>query len=62
MTMWNRLAPHHRPVMIRPAQGSFIIFVDPIFTIFIERAFTNVFDVIAEINAAACLWRAGNAD
>ena len=48
--------------MIRPAQGSFIIFVDPIFTTFIERAFTNVFDVIAEINAAACLWRAGNAD
>ena len=48
--------------MARPRQGSIIIFVDRIFTTFIERAFTNVSDVIAEINAVACLWRAGNAD
>ena len=48
--------------MIRPSQGSFIIFVDWIFTTFIEPLFTNVFDMFAEINAVACLWRAGNAD
>jgi hypothetical protein len=48
--------------MTRRCKGSFIISVDRIFTSFIEPLFTNVFDVIAAINPAACLWRAGNAD
>jgi len=48
--------------MIRLGKRSFIICVDRIFTTSGEPLFTNVFNVSAEINAAACLCRAGNAD
>jgi hypothetical protein len=44
------------------AENSFIIFVDRIFTTFIEPLFTNVFDTIARIAVMSCLCRAGNAD
>jgi hypothetical protein len=44
------------------AQNSFIIFVDRIFTTFIEPLFTNVFDAIAQIAAASCLYPARNGD
>jgi hypothetical protein len=33
----------------------FIIFVDAIFTTLLERPFTDVFDVMAQIPAAACV-------
>ncbi|HKU06172.1 MAG TPA: hypothetical protein VJR30_08885 [Bradyrhizobium sp.] len=41
---------------------SFIIFVDRIFTSFVEGAFTSIFDASAEIAAIPCLYRAGHAD
>jgi hypothetical protein len=44
------------------AKNFFIIFVDAIFTILLERLFTNVFDVIAETIANPCLYPMGNAD
>jgi hypothetical protein len=40
----------------------FAIFVDAIFTTLFERLFTNVFDVMAQSQAIACLYRARNAD
>jgi hypothetical protein len=43
-------------------QNFFTIFVDAIFTTLFERPFTNTFDVIAQTQAFACLYRAGNAD
>jgi len=43
-------------------QNFFIISVDRIFTVLIEPAFTNVFDVIAQNLRIACLCRARNAD
>jgi hypothetical protein len=36
----------------------FIIFVDAIFTTLFERPFTNVFDVMAQTPAAACVYPA----
>jgi hypothetical protein len=50
------------PTRTRARRNSFIIFVDRIFTTFIEPLFTNVFDAIAPIAAIPCLYRAGNAD
>jgi hypothetical protein len=38
------------------------MFVDWIFTSFVERPFTNVFNATPRLNAAACLYRACNAD
>jgi hypothetical protein len=46
----------------RNRQNFFIIFVDAIFTTLFEPLFTNVFDVMAQTSAFACLYRAGNAD
>jgi hypothetical protein len=40
----------------------FTMFVDWIFTSFVERTFTNVFGVAAPLNAAACLCPVCNAD
>ena len=40
----------------------FIIFVDVIFTTLFERAFTNIFDVSAQMHAIPCVYRARNAD
>jgi len=34
------------------------MFVDWIFTSFVERPFTNVFNAAVRLNAAACLYRA----
>jgi hypothetical protein len=45
-----------------PRKTFFTMFVDWIFTSFVERPFTNVFDAAAPMNAAACLYRACNAD
>jgi hypothetical protein len=36
----------------------FIIFVDAIFTTLFERPFTNVFDVMAQTPASACVYPA----
>jgi len=36
----------------------FIIFVDAIFTTLFERPFTNVFDVMAQTAAPACVYPA----
>jgi hypothetical protein len=36
----------------------FIIFVDAIFTTLFERLFTNVFDVMAQTRAPACVYPA----
>ena len=44
------------------AQSSFIIFVDRMFTTFIQPPFTNVFDAIAQITADSCLYPARNGD
>jgi hypothetical protein len=38
------------------------MFVDRIFTSFVERPFTKVFSIAAPSNAVACLCRVGNAD
>jgi hypothetical protein len=46
---WNR---------ILAAKTFFIIFVDAIFTTFAERLFTNVFDVMAQTLASACVYPA----
>jgi hypothetical protein len=43
-------------------ENSFIMLVDRIFTTFIEPLFTNVFDAIAQIAAAPCLYPACNGD
>jgi hypothetical protein len=48
--------------LIRLRKRFFIICVERIFTTSGEPLFTNVFNVIAEIDTAACLCRAGNAD
>jgi hypothetical protein len=40
------------------AKTFFIIFVDAIFTTLFERPFTNVFDVMAQTPAPACVYRA----
>jgi hypothetical protein len=40
------------------ARTFFIIFVDAIFTTLFERPFTNVFDVMAQTPAAACVYPA----
>jgi hypothetical protein len=42
--------------------GFFIIFVDRMFTTFIERPFTNASGAITETLAMSCLSRACNAD
>jgi len=41
---------------------AFTIFVDAIFTTLLDAAFTNACDVIARIQARACVWRAGRCD
>jgi len=40
----------------------FITFVDAIFTTFIERPFTNIFDASARNAAIACVYRACHVD
>jgi len=40
----------------------FIIFVDRIFTSFLQQPFTKAFDAIVRIDMAACLCRTGHAD
>jgi hypothetical protein len=50
------------PVVARRAKKSFIVFIDRIFTIFIETAFTNDFDASSARDAIACVCRAGHAD
>jgi hypothetical protein len=70
-----RIAPECRsenkvrtePVTVRQrkygvVENSFIILVDRIFTTFIEPLFTNVFDAIAQIAAASCLYPVCNGD
>jgi hypothetical protein len=42
-------------MQIRAHEIFFIIFVDRIFTSFIELAFTNVFDVMRELHVMSCL-------
>jgi hypothetical protein len=39
----------------RPRKSSFTIFIDWIFTTFIERAFTNARDACREMPAIACV-------
>jgi len=45
-----------------PGRIFFTIFIDWIFTSFVERPFTNVFNATSRLNATACLYRACNAD
>jgi hypothetical protein len=62
----------HRPGMTRthPLSRSetgnprkfFIIFIDWIFTSFVERSFTSAFDVIGPLHALSCVSHARNAD
>jgi hypothetical protein len=44
------------------AKNSVIVFVDRIFTTFIQPPFTNVFDTIAPIAVTTCLYPVRNAD
>jgi hypothetical protein len=48
----QRCLPHSRTGTLR---NFFIIFVDRIFTTFIERPFTNAFDARSEIAANPCV-------
>jgi hypothetical protein len=45
----------------RPRRNLFINFVDPIFTAFVARLFTKLFDRGAAHEPRACLSRSGNA-
>jgi hypothetical protein len=44
------------------AKTFFIIFVDAMFTTLFERPFTKVLEVIAQIAANTCVYRACHAD
>jgi len=44
------------------AKKLFIIFIDGMFTTYVERAFTNAFDASAARCAIACVCRARHAD